>query len=192
MPLSSSSSEPSHTHCITSGKAYSLSWTGKTNMQTVPVMTSGKTAIVVTGDANRNKVLTVPGGGMTTVKIELPNNWDSLMKDLGYKPLNNYYVKISQSVNTPLVQQPVQQKKHTNNNSHVGAQKRPTAEQYRKIRQEKGQSSDTQYRNSSSNYRQRHPNKGSYGSSNSNGKRRPNAEQYRKIRQQKGSMNKNN
>jgi len=70
-----------------------LAWTGKDKMTTVPVMKEGKTAIVVTGDANRNKVLTVPGGGFATVKIELPPNWDSLMAELGYKPLESFYVK---------------------------------------------------------------------------------------------------
>lgn len=117
-------------------------------------MTYGKTAIIVTGDANRNKVLTVPSGGMTTVKIELPNNWDSLMNDLGYKPLNNYYVKISK-VNIPQVQptaqQPTQQRTYTNSNSQANRQKRPTAEQYRKIREERGQKSNNQYRNSNTN-----------------------------------------
>ena len=157
-----------------------LSWTGKASMQTVPVMTSGKTAIIVTGDANRNKVLTVPGGGMTTVKIELPINWDSLMKDLGYKPLNNYYVKIP-AVNISQIQPTSQQKSlaqqrtYTNSNSKINGQKRPTAEQYRKIREERRQSSNNLYRNS-----------------NTNTQRRPTAEQYRKIRQQLGQPVRNN
>lgn len=29
---------------------------------------------------------------------ELPNNWDELMKNLGYKPLNNYYVKVTSPI----------------------------------------------------------------------------------------------
>ena len=171
-----------------------LSWTGKASMQTVPVMTSGKTAIVVTGDANRNKVLTVPGGGMTTVKIELPNNWESLMKDLGYKPLNNYYVKIS-AVNIPQVQpnvqQSTQQRTYTNNHSQANGQKRPTAEQYRKIREERGQNSNNQYRNSNTNA-QRRPSSGQYGNSSTSNQRRPSAEQYRKMRQQSGLPVRNN
>ena len=40
-------------------------------METVPAMASGKSAFIVTGDPSRNKVLTVPGGGFATVKIEL-------------------------------------------------------------------------------------------------------------------------
>lgn len=151
-----------------------LQWTGKQQMQTVPVMTNGKTAIVVTGDANRNKVLTVPGGGMTTVKIELPNNWDSLMKDLGYKPLNSYHVKIPASVNIPQIQPASQQntqsqqKTYTNNKPQTNNQKRPTPEQYRKIRQERGQSSGAQKQS---------------GNSNAKRPQRPSPEQYRKMRQ---------
>lgn len=70
-----------------------LAWAGQDKLRTVPVMTTGKTAIVVTGDAARNKVLTVPGGGMATVRIELPQNWDALLAAQGYKPLAAYYVK---------------------------------------------------------------------------------------------------
>ena len=79
---------------------------------------------------------------MTTIKIELPNNWDDLMKDLGYKPLSSYYVKIN-SVNIPQVNPPVNQKKQQDsyvNNNQTTVHKRPTPEQYRKIRQEKSQS----------------------------------------------------
>ena len=62
-------------------------------METVPVMQSGKTAIIITGDANRNKTMCVPGGGFTSVKIELPKNWDELMKKAGYKPLKSFYLE---------------------------------------------------------------------------------------------------
>ena len=44
----------------------------------------------ITGDAARNKVQTMPGGGYATIKIELPENWDSLMTELGYEPLESY------------------------------------------------------------------------------------------------------
>ena len=30
----------------------------------------------------------MPGGGYSTVKIELPRNWDTLMAERGYRPLN--------------------------------------------------------------------------------------------------------
>lgn len=47
----------------------------------------GMTAFLITGDAARNKVQTMPGGGYATIQIELPRIWDSLMSELGYAPL---------------------------------------------------------------------------------------------------------
>ena len=70
-----------------------LKWTGIRQLETVPVMQSGKTAIIITGDTNRNKTMCVPGGGFTSVKIELPRNWDKLMADAGYKPLKSFFLK---------------------------------------------------------------------------------------------------
>ena len=70
-----------------------LAWTKVKTLETVPVMQSGKTAIIITGDANRNKTMCVPGGGFTSVKIELPKNWDKLMEKAGYKPLKSFYLK---------------------------------------------------------------------------------------------------
>ena len=70
-----------------------LDWCGKESMETVPVMQEGKTAMLITGDANRNKTMCVPGGGFATVKIELPKNWDKLMEKKGYKPLSSYNLK---------------------------------------------------------------------------------------------------
>ena len=59
---------------------------------TIPTMKQGMTAFIVTGDAARNKVQTMPGGGYATIKIELPANWDSLMAELGYEPLRSYCI----------------------------------------------------------------------------------------------------
>ena len=70
-----------------------LQWTGIDRLETVQVMQNGKTAIIITGDANRNKTMCVPGGAFTSVKIELPANWDKLMADAGYKPLKNFFLK---------------------------------------------------------------------------------------------------
>lgn len=157
-----------------------LSWTGQSQLQTVPVITEGKTAIIVTGDANRNKVLTVPGGGTVTIKAELPDNWDSLMQNLGYKPLDNYYVTISAPTDELQVQtyarqtRQTPQKAYTNNNFQTNSQKRPTAEQYRKIRKERYQNSPSQNKFSSADGQ----------------RRRPSAKQYRKIRQQKNKQSK--
>lgn len=60
---------------------------------TIPTMKCGMTAFIITGDAARNKVQTMPGGGYATVKIDLPAEWDSLMKELGYQPLQNYSLR---------------------------------------------------------------------------------------------------
>lgn len=60
---------------------------------TVPTMQRGMTAFLITGDAARNKVQTMPGGGYATVKIELPKNWDLLMEELGYTPLKEFFLK---------------------------------------------------------------------------------------------------
>ena len=60
---------------------------------TIPTMQRGMTAFLITGDAARNKVQTMPGGGYATVQIELPRNWDKLMAELGYQPLKKFYVK---------------------------------------------------------------------------------------------------
>ena len=58
---------------------------------TIPVMKAGMTDFLITGDAARNKIQIMPGaglgGGSTTVKIELPENWDKLMSERGYKPI---------------------------------------------------------------------------------------------------------
>ena len=53
-------------------------------------MMAGKTAMIITGDASRNKTMCVPGGGFASVKIELPKNWDKLMETAGYQPLSSF------------------------------------------------------------------------------------------------------
>ncbi len=63
------------------------------SIETIPTMQKGMTQFLITGDAARNKVQTMPGGGYSTVLIELPHNWDELMSECGYKPL--YEFKIS-------------------------------------------------------------------------------------------------
>ena len=67
-----------------------LAWTGAEEMETVPAMSYGKSAFIVTGDPSRNKVLTVPGGGFATIKIALPKAWDALMSERGYKPIGEF------------------------------------------------------------------------------------------------------
>jgi len=54
-------------------------------LNTIPTMKPGMTAFIVTGDNARNKVQTMPGGGYASVKIELPGDWDDLVKAKGYE-----------------------------------------------------------------------------------------------------------
>ncbi|MBR2356784.1 MAG: hypothetical protein IKA65_01985 [Lentisphaeria bacterium] len=70
-----------------------LAWTRQSSMETVPVMLPGKTALILTGDDNRNKTMCLPGGGFASIKIELPANWDKLMEKAGYQPLKSYFLK---------------------------------------------------------------------------------------------------
>lgn len=64
-------------------------------MMTVAAMEKGSTAFLITGDAARNKMQTMPGGGNVTIKIELPANWDTLMATLGYRPLRSFWLENS-------------------------------------------------------------------------------------------------
>ena len=66
--------------------------TEASELLTIPTMRPNTTAYLITGDAARNKVQTMPGGGYATVKIELPRAWDKLMAELGYQPLKEYYI----------------------------------------------------------------------------------------------------
>lgn len=65
---------------------------GQEKIYTVPVMKSGMTAFLVTGDADRNKVQTMPGGNSATIEVILPANWDELMARLGYRPLKEFFL----------------------------------------------------------------------------------------------------
>lgn len=61
-------------------------------IETIACMNKGETAILVTGDANRNKIQTMPGGGFVTNEIKLPKNWNELVAPLGYEPIENFYI----------------------------------------------------------------------------------------------------
>lgn len=61
-------------------------------IETIACMNKGETAILVTGDANRNKIQTMPGGGYVTNEIKLPENWNELVAPLGYEPIENFYI----------------------------------------------------------------------------------------------------
>lgn len=66
---------------------------GMEKIHTVPAMKKGMTPILVTGDPDRNKVQTMPGGSCVTIKIDLPGNWDDLMAQRGYRPLAEFYLQ---------------------------------------------------------------------------------------------------
>lgn len=61
-------------------------------IETIACMNKGETAILVTGDANRNKIQTIPGGGYVTTEIKLPSNWNELVEPLGYEPIETFYL----------------------------------------------------------------------------------------------------
>lgn len=66
---------------------------GEAQMLTIPTMEKGATAFIITGDRSRNKIQTMPGGGISTVAVELPANWDELMEEKGYEPLRSFYLE---------------------------------------------------------------------------------------------------
>ncbi len=72
-------------------------------MLTIPTMVKGETAFLITGDPARNKIQTMPGGGMSTVAVELPAAWDELMEEKGYEPLRSFYLEpINDEGNDPI------------------------------------------------------------------------------------------
>ncbi len=75
-------------------------------MVTIPVMEKGATAFLITGDASRNKIQTMPGGGFSTTNIELPANWNELTAALGYPPLDGFLLEptATDGMSTPKVQ----------------------------------------------------------------------------------------
>ncbi len=75
-------------------ETYTPEWydTPQGTIVTVPTMEPGATAFLITGDASRNKIQTMPGGGFTVEQIELPRNWDALAADLGYEPLSKFFL----------------------------------------------------------------------------------------------------
>ena len=70
----------------------------ETEQLTIPMMKAGMTDFLITGDAARNKIQIMPGagtgGGQATVKVEIPENWDNLMAERGYKPLADFKLGI--------------------------------------------------------------------------------------------------
>ena len=70
---------------------------GVEQIDTVPVMRLGMSPILVAGDSVRNKVQCMPGGGYATVEIELPDNWDALLAERGYRSLAEFALREGQA-----------------------------------------------------------------------------------------------
>ena len=106
-----------------------LAWTGMPQMDTVPAMAPGKSAFIVTGDASRNKVLTVPGGGSATVRIALPKAWDALTAERGYRPLADFRLASDLTSDAPpAVQRPTDRGGRADGNGAGGAWRRRDAQ----------------------------------------------------------------
>ena len=80
--------------------------TQATTMITIPTMQKGATAFLVTGDVSRNKVQTMPGGGFSTARIDLPAAWDSLMAAKGYPALKDMYLRSTSSADHQIAVKP--------------------------------------------------------------------------------------
>lgn len=73
-------------------------------IMTIATMRKGQTPLLVTGDSDRNKFQVMPGG-YVTFEIELPDNWNELVLELGYEPIENFYLDPDdyEVDNTPVV-----------------------------------------------------------------------------------------
>ena len=62
-------------------------------IMTIATMLKGQTPLLIAGDSDRNKFMTLPGGGYVTIEIDLPENWNELVAEGGYEPIENFYLK---------------------------------------------------------------------------------------------------
>lgn len=108
-------------------------WIKEEKIETIACMNKGETAILVTGDANRNKIQTMPGGGFVTTEIKLPENWNALVAPLGYEPIENFYLdgKFNEEGSSAKIKKTSSSKKTT---ATKNGQQRPSAEKYREMR----------------------------------------------------------
>lgn len=63
---------------------------GWEQIETTPAVAADKLEIIICGDPSRNKAQTLAGGGLNSVEIRLPRNWDALMQAAGYQPLQEF------------------------------------------------------------------------------------------------------
>lgn len=99
-------------------------------IETIACMNKGETAILVTGDANRNKIQTMPGGGFVTTEIKLPENWNELVAPLGYEPIEKFYL------DGKFNKEEVSARKTAPSKS--ASQKKSSAEKYKEMRAKQG------------------------------------------------------
>lgn len=78
---------------LTNTPEWYAGFTDDKKIYTIATMVKGQTPILVTGDADRNKFMVLPGGGYATVEIKLPENWDELVAPMGYEPLATFYLE---------------------------------------------------------------------------------------------------
>ena len=106
---------------------------------TIPVMQKDMTAFLITGDSARNKIQIMPGEGTATVKIDLPDNWNELMQDLGYEPLSKFYLKSTTPMYASDTNHAMQQNSSQSSKTIVQGYKpkRPSKEQYQNMRQQR-------------------------------------------------------
>ena len=85
--------DPDEQAALTPVPAWLKEVTTEAEIWTIATMNRGQTALLVTGDADRNKFQVMPGGGCVTVEIRLPDNWDELLAPLGYAPLETFFLE---------------------------------------------------------------------------------------------------
>ncbi|MBQ7523145.1 MAG: hypothetical protein IJT07_01295 [Oscillospiraceae bacterium] len=78
---------------LTNTPEWYAGFTDDKKIYTIATMVKGQTPILVTGDADRNKFMVLPGGGYATVEIKLPENWDELVAPMGYEPLATFFLE---------------------------------------------------------------------------------------------------
>ncbi len=72
------------------------------NIDTVATMTKGNTDIIVTGDSSRNKTQVMPGGVSAMRKIEISENWNTLVTGVNYFPIEEFFLTEQATGITPL------------------------------------------------------------------------------------------
>ncbi|MBQ9742116.1 MAG: starch-binding protein [Ruminococcus sp.] len=86
---------------VTSSPAWMSGITNPT-VETGATMYKGNTDFIVTGDSSRNKTQVMPGGKSVTVKVELPDAWDTLLTSMNYQAVDTFNLTDDDNVVTPV------------------------------------------------------------------------------------------